>query len=245
MRLRELGFRCCDLFAFEGFGHFDPFWLVAGKRQARQQVQEAVQRAGLEVSAFNCGLGYAVNDLGAAAQVDAAFLALLGLARQIGCPMMTVQTGGVRPGQDPGEALAEARESLLRLARLAREAGVALSFEPHVGAVVEDPAVAQWLAEALWPEVGITYDPSHFVMQEIPLADTEPLLNYTVHVHLRDAAPAQMQVPMATGSVDFAWLLRALRERGYAGAVSIEYLGAGEADVVRLRNLLLEMGLEL
>lgn len=71
------------------------------------------------------------------------------------------------------------------------------------------------------------------------------MLNYTVQVHLRNASPAQMQVPMGTGSVDFAWLLRALRGRGYEGAVTIEYLGAGEADVVCLRDLLLEMGLEL
>lgn len=120
-----------------------------------------------------------------------------------------------------------------------------LTFEPHQGAVVEDPAVARRLVEALWPQVGIAYDPSHFVMQEIPLEATAPLLDYTTHVHVRNAAPGQMQAPLARGTVDFPWLVAAWRQRGYAGPVVLEYLGAGEADVVALRDRLISLGLEL
>jgi len=158
-RLRGLGFRRCDLFAFEGVGHFDPSRLLDGERHAAQHLREALARAGIAVSAFNCGLGYSVNDSGSRAQVEEVFRALLDLAVEVGCPLMTVQTGGVGESQDSEQALAGAQDELARLAGLAQAAGTRLTFEPHQGAVVEDPAVALRLVEALWPQVGIAYDP--------------------------------------------------------------------------------------
>jgi len=54
-------------------------------------------------------------------------------------------------------------------------------------------------------------------MQEIDVRDTAVLLDRTAHVHLRDAGPEQMQVPVGEGNVDFVWIVDALAERGYQG----------------------------
>jgi sugar phosphate isomerase/epimerase len=53
-----------------------------------------------------------------------------------------------------------------------------------------------------------------------------------------------MQTPMGEGQVDFDWLTGALRDCGYAGDVSIEYLPGADFDatdsVRRLRAYLEE-----
>ena len=85
------------------------------------------------------------------------------------------------------------------------------------------------------------------VMQEDigSLAETEELLDHTIHVHVRNAAPGKMQTSMEDGAVDFAWLIEALNSRSYAGAVAIEYLDAAEAEAVKLRDELVRLGLTL
>ena len=130
-------------------------------------------------------------------------------------------------------------------ARARVESGVSLSVEGHQGSLLEKPADGLRLMEALWPAVGFTYDPSHFVMQEIPLQETEQLLDYTVHVHVRNASPGNMQATMDEGSVDFAWLVSALRERGYQGGVAIVHFSGFDADfrsTLALRDLLVQLG---
>jgi sugar phosphate isomerase/epimerase len=98
-----------------------------------------------------------------------------------------------------------------------------VGVEGHQGSLLEEPGNALRLMAELWPAVGFTYDPSHWTMQDIPLAETAPLLHYTVHVHVRNAASGRMQASIAEGGVDFAWLIEALRRNHYDGAVAIEY----------------------
>jgi len=52
-------------------------------------------------------------------------------------------------------------------------------------------------------------------------------------VHLRDAATNKMYDHTRKGNVDFNWLLDALKERGYAGHVSIECLPGSDPAVLR------------
>jgi sugar phosphate isomerase/epimerase len=92
----------------------------------------------------------------------------------------------------------------------------------------------------LVPELRFAYDPTHFVMNGIALQDTLPLLEKSVQVHLRDAAPGEMQTHFGQGAVDFDWILTQFQKRDYRGHFSIEYLEReGEDlsdDVIRLRD---------
>lgn len=247
LRMKELGYRYFDFFAFDGCCGLSLPKLVAGDDSIVRELSEVISRTGLKVSSFNCGFSRHVNDPDPAArqQVEKEYLALLELAGKVNCPGLTVQAGVVPEGGSFTEAYEGALEGLLRLHSLGKLGDGTLSFEPHQGAVVEKPADALRMAQALWPKVGITYDPSHFAMQEIPLPQTEAMLEYTVHVHVRDAGPGRMQVPMGEGTVDFAWLIRALEERNYQGPVAIEYLDAKEEDATKLRDVLVELGVQL
>jgi len=245
--IAELGFRRFDLFALERYGQVWPSRLAAeGPWGALgRAIVRASAEAGLQAASFNCSFSQPVNDPAPEARrvVEAEFGALLSLAEEMGCPNLTLQVGGRADGVTAAEALDAARAGLERLAELAGDS-VGLSFEPHQGSVAERPRDALSLARRLWPGVGVTYDPSHFVMQpEVgSLVESEPLLEYTRHVHLRNAARGRMQAPMAEGEVDFGWVIEALRGRGYEGAVAIEYLEAAEADALALREVLLGLG---
>jgi sugar phosphate isomerase/epimerase len=69
-------------------------------------------------------------------------------------------------------------------------------------------------------------------MQGIDLHETEWLMRNARLVHLRDAAPGRLQTPFGAGAVDFDWVLQALKEHGYRGNLSIEYLETDEFDVL-------------
>jgi sugar phosphate isomerase/epimerase len=244
-RIDGLGFGAFDLFALENMGQVWPSRLAAGDLDSAA-IAHTIRESGLRVSSFNCGFSRALNDPDRSArnQVEAEFRALVELAASVECSVFTVQTGGYDNTIGRVESFDRALEGLQRLVSIGHGSGIPLSFEPHWGAVVEKPADALYMVKRLWPGVGITYDPSHFVMQTDigSLTDTEPLLEYSVHVHVRNASPGKMQVSMDEGVVDFAWLVRSLQERGYEGAVAIEYLESAESEAVKLRDELISLG---
>lgn len=175
------------------------------------------------------------------------YTALVDLAELVNCPNITLQPGG-RPDDDSfEETFTRFTERLEQLSSIGGPRNISLSVEAHGGSILEKPADALRMAKRLWPRVGLTYDPSHFALQGIPLADTESLLDYIKHVHVRNASPDKMQDSMARGTVDFEWLIAALRGRDYAGAVTTEYISStGDVnavkDTVLLRSRLLELG---
>jgi sugar phosphate isomerase/epimerase len=74
-------------------------------------------------------------------------------------------------------------------ARVARKAGVRVALEPHPGFLVYNPETALRLREATGPEIGVNFDPSHFVWQGIdPLLAIRELGNAGAifHVHAKD-----------------------------------------------------------
>jgi len=82
------------------------------------------------------------------------------------------------------------------------------------------------------PEMPLVYDPTHFVMQGIDIRETAWLMERAIHVHLRDAAPGKIQEHFGKGAVDFDWVLRTLKDNGYEGHFSIEYLEDENMDVL-------------
>jgi len=246
-RIRELGFHYVDLIVTEGMEHIHPSKLAASDSMARD-VGRAVARSGLEVSSLNCGFGVRFSDeADVRRRIEREWLAILRLAEEVGCSLLTLQLGGFDGSVGRVEAFDRGFAGLGWLLEVKGDREVQLSFEPHSGSPVEKPADALYMVKRLWPEVGVAYDPSHFVMQSdiASLDETEPLLDYSVHVHVRNAARGRMQAPMDEGTTDFAWVVSALRKREYAGALAIEYLDGAEADALRLREVLLELGVSL
>lgn len=249
VEIHRLGFRAFDLDAFENWQHVDPSELAAGREEWARGFADAVAETGLRPASFNCGLSTRLADgeAGAFAQYKAEFAALLALADRVGCPNITLQPGAAIEGRPVREQLATMEEHLAELVRLKGDRHLTIGLENHAHTVIERPDAALGLIEGLWPAVGVTYDPSHPELQGIPLKDTEALLDYAVHVHVRNASTGHMQRTFADGTVDFAWLVAALKDRGYDGALTIEYFNAFDADfatTLALRDHLRALGVE-
>ena len=246
-RIKTLGFAAVDLAAFENWQNVNPSSLLtdAGPAWVRE-FSAALAKTGLRVSSFNCGPSARLNDSDPVAftRYIREYRALLDFAETVGCPNLTVQPGYPIDGQSLTVSQMITQSHLEALAKLHEGRSVTLSVEGHQGSILENPADALTMMRALWPAIGFTYDPSHWVMQDIPLPETAALLDVTYHVHVRNAALDKMQETMAAGVVDFHWLIPALVAHGYDGAIAIEYFEGFDVDLsstIALRDLVWEM----
>jgi sugar phosphate isomerase/epimerase len=176
------------------------------------------------------------------------FLAMLELSEKVGSPNLTFQPGPVFESQGRKGSIDTLQAHLSELRQLKAGYRTSVSLEGHANTVIEESEVALDIIKRSWPDIGYTYDPSHFVMGDIPLRRTEGLLDYTVHVHVRNASLGKMQDTMANGKVDIEWLVSALKAHNFKGALSIEYFGDFDSDfenTLALQRRLVELGVEI
>jgi sugar phosphate isomerase/epimerase len=174
------------------------------------------------------------------------------LARAAGTTILTVGTGNT--GDEERETLIERLASRLsQVVSLAAQAGMTVALETHAGSIAVYPDVAGELVDRC-PGLKLTYDPSHFVADQVPLDGTLDLLAHAAHVHLRNARVGHFQETMAKGLLDLPWIIDQIVASGYRGAVSIEYIqdcgGIAEGyevadETLALKQLLLDKGLTL
>jgi len=227
--IRGLGFDFVDLLMMEGWAHINPSELVPDPVSKARQVAEMLKENELTAIGINGYVSSPINspDPEHQKQNRAELEALAIFAKEIGIPVVVVQPGHV----DPDRGLERSREAsvkaLREMADIAKEYDRILAIETHVGSVAEKYEDTLKMVDAI-PGLKLAYDPSHFVMTEQKLADSEPLLHHTAHVHLRNAVVGNFQAAMDEGILDFDWVLGALKRHGYKGYVAIEYIDGRE-----------------
>jgi len=240
--IARMGFRRVDLLAIEGWCHISPAEAARDVDAVDERLQQALETAGVALDAFNMGLSPALHDRSASAcarrQAEAAAMAEL-MSR------FNITTASLAPGQPdpklPAETQVErAVASLREIMAVTRPRGLTIALECHVDSIMEDPSVAARILDQV-PGLMVAYDPSHLIMQGIALEETGPLLDRAGRVHLRDAAPGQMQVRYGHGTLNLDQLLHLLVEHRYGGGYSIEVLDpwgsrAARRDVEALRQ---------
>jgi sugar phosphate isomerase/epimerase len=197
--------------------------------------------AGIQVSAISSGalaLTLGITLLHAEAQVAAAarqrLYALIDFAAALGAPVVTI--GGFRgrlanvPGADGRGLLA----ALLReAAAYAGERGARLALEPlnrYESDLVNNAAQGlEFCAQVDHPAFGLLLDTYHVNIEESSWS--EPFRRVMgagklFHVHLGD----NNRLPPGCGLIDFAQIVAALRESGYAGYLSAELLADPDPD---------------
>ena len=155
-------------------------------------------------------------------------------------PTVFVIPGMVNPGQSRRDALAESAKALCELQKIAADAGVILTFEPHVHSFTESPGIVLELLERA-PGVKLTLDYAHFVCMGWRQDEIDPLAAHAAHVHLRQARPGALQTKsgeVAIGQNDGSPGLKqggegvinmeaqfgTLRDVGYTGFLSLEFV---------------------
>ena len=139
---------------------------------------------------------------------------------------MSSPLSGRQPSWDEGRERIAA--DLIECADVAREHGVVLAVEPHVGSALDSPEKAVWLMERTdHPALRLNFDVSHFHVQGMDLRRCVDLcLPHAAHVHVKDGyrddrGEVVFQLP-GEGNLDLRAYFRLLRERGVSVPVTAE-----------------------
>lgn len=240
--IARLGFSHVDLIAIPQWNHVSLPALVSSFDEEAGRVERLLDEHRLQVSALNMAFAHPHqrNDELNARRIAQAKAAAK-LMNRLGVKIASFYPGYKVDDRPWDDVLRDTVATINELTAVAGAAGVTFAIEPHFSTPVQTVDQIRKLFAAL-PGLRIAYDPSHFAMQRINLRDTAFMLDRTVHVHVRDAAPDKMCVPPGTGTVDFKWLLSALKKRGYDAFVTIEYLpggeGSAESQIAAMRDML-------
>ena len=113
-------------------------------------------------------------------------------------------------------------EELAWRVEIAEKNGVIYSVEPHLGSIMEKPAIA---VEILREVEGLTIalDHSHFTSQGIDVKRLHMLTQYTSILHARGAKQGEMQTSLKRNTTDFAKVVEHINEVNFNGTICMEY----------------------
>jgi sugar phosphate isomerase/epimerase len=215
--------------------------LLAGNRSIvrPEDIRDDVSAAAARISSDVRAAGLVVSDLfvipwtdletAAPNHPDAAertrsrelFRDMLELAVRLESPGLTILPGIEWPGD--GDSFARAADELGWRAQQARGEGLRFSVEPHVRSIVPTPERALALVEAA-PGLEVTLDYSHFVRQGLEEEEADVLAPHARHVHVRGASPERVQESIRENTLDFERIVGLLRDTGYDGYLTLEYV---------------------
>ncbi len=238
--VKDLGIPGFDICVFSRQHTYTPTRVIADPAGTAREVKGICDRAGVEVAEvfalLDKDLGkVAINHPDAAVRsaTREAFPALLEFASGVGTPGMTIAPGMPWPGVADKDSRARSAEGLQWCAELAKEQGVQVSVEPHVGSIVPTVETTLELVEQA-PDVKLTLDYTHFVFQGIAEEDVDALIPYTRHFHARHGGVGLIQAVSSEGTVDYRRIIRALEAGGYPGYFAIEYVWDDWMDTNRV-----------
>jgi len=173
------------------------------------------------------------------------FHAVVEFCRLCSIPSVTVLPGVRQRGWLREKSVSVSGDVLNEISRIAREKGILLTFEAHVGSILESPRNTLTFLENN-PSLKLTLDYSHFIFNGYRQEEVDPLIPYAGHVHLRQGAKHVLQARWDKGIIDFSKIVRDLRTAKYDGYLALEYehdswLKMDRVDVmtetVKMRNL--------
>lgn len=134
---------------------------------------------------------------------------------------------------------------LTGLVRLAEAEGIVLTIGTWIGTLAEKPQVAARLCEAV-PGLGLTLDPSHFLVGPHQGDGYDEVYPFVRHVHLRDTGRRadQFQVRVGQGQIEYGKIISHLGRFGYERLLTVDIHDipdapfAMDAEVRKLKYLL-------
>lgn len=255
-RIAGIGYRGIELLA--DVPHAWPAGLLPERVDA---IRRALDDAGLSISNINAFMMNAVADPRQPywhpswTDPDPHYRAIrrehtkraIGLAANLGAPHITTEPGGPAfEGQSRREASDIFYEELMPCVEKAEQVGVGLLIEPEPELFIERfDQYLEFVARLDSPRVGLNFDVGHaYCVSEDPQDWVARMAEHTVHYHFEDIADTRVHhhlVP-GVGAIDFTATLRAIRETGYEGWLTVElypYLDSPDAAAREARTYLL------
>jgi sugar phosphate isomerase/epimerase len=229
--IAELGFGKADIAMHERGPHLRPSAMAADVHRAAQEIRLG---PGLAPAAFSV-----VIEATDSAEYVRQFKAACRLACLSTVPVISI------PAASSGMGLDAEVERLKGLTHAAEQEGVLLTVPTENGTLTEDPDVAVTLCERV-PGLGLTLDPSHYIVSQHESKDIDHVYPYVRHVRLRDTGrgPNQFQVRVGQGEIEYGRIISQLARYGYDRLLSADIRDvpdapfAMEPEVRKLKYLL-------
>jgi len=126
----------------------------------------------------------------------------------------------VVPSAELGTPFNEEVEHLRKLVAIAEVEGARVGVRTEIGRLSEDPDTLMVLCNNV-DGLGITLDPSVYIVGPARAKSLDRILKFVYHVHLRDTKPDRFQVSVGQGDVDYAKLISQLEREKYDRALSV------------------------
>jgi sugar phosphate isomerase/epimerase len=169
------------------------------------------------------------------------------IARALGSPNVSLTSGRMIPGTPPEQGLCLLRESLKEVLDHAERKDVRIGLEYEPGLLVERyEELGRLIDEIGSPYFGANLDLGHsHVLGEEPEEVIGRLSDALFHLHLEDIRDRKhYHLVPGLGDMDFGTIFRSLRQRSYAGFLTVELYtypqdpeGAGRRALAHLREV--------
>ena len=133
------------------------------------------------------------------------------------------------PSGELGTPFNEEVERLQELVRIAEGEGVRVGMKSQIGRLSEDPDTVKVLCDNV-RGLGLTFDPSHYYCGPYRNKNTDKVMPYVFHVHLRDSKKDQLQVRVGQGEIEYGRLITSLQRVRYDNALSIQIAPMPDVD---------------
>jgi sugar phosphate isomerase/epimerase len=149
--------------------------------------------------------------------------AICRLARLVACPLVNIKASPI------GSDMTDEVKRLTLITRIAKADGVILTVDTDCRTLTADPKMAAELCQRT-PDLGLTLDPSHYLVGQATELNYEDLYPFVRHVRLRDSAPSAMQVKIGQGQLEYAKIITGLERESYNRALCVDMRDGPEID---------------
>jgi len=235
-RIAALGYAGLELLA--DVPHAWPMNLLPGDIE---RIRGVLNRHGMGISNINAFMMRGVNDPRQPywhpswIETDPQYRAVrrehtkraLTLAAELGAPGIQTEPGGPLPsGMSRRHAYQIFYDELMPCIELAEKLKVNLLIEPEPGLLIERFEQFLEFAEKIdSPAVGLNFDIGHaFCVEQAPDEWIPIVARYTRHYHIEDISAQRVHhhlIP-GEGAIDFAAVLKAIRNSQYSGWITVE-----------------------
>ena len=223
-----MGFDGVDIGLFEGRSHLQPSSEFPQLESRAKELAKKLEKNGLVAADvfLQCDTDfsiYAINNPDVKRREFAKnwYLSMLEYASILKCKHVTVLPGVEISGDYQADFNLAVDELSWRVEK-AREYGITLGIEAHVGSLVQYPKQAEELIKKT-KGLTLTLDLTHFVRLGFPEKDYLTLIPYASNFHARNASPGQVQVVFKENTIDYDKVVKKMVEIGYSDFIAIEF----------------------
>lgn len=206
--IAELEFGKIDLAIVEDSNHLKP-------SEASENQEATLHRVRYGPSLTPCGLDLDFGGIDSKT-FRKRFEAMCRLAKPLTVAVLTI------PAAPYGSSYDDEVERLKDLSAYAQKEGLVLTLETHSETLTADPAQAAALCKEV-KGLGLTLDPSHYVIGPNANKSFDEVYPYVQNVHLRDTGkkPGEYQVKVGQGEVEYGRVVSQLERHGYNRALTV------------------------